>query len=105
MGVELAILLGKGWILLGIQPFVMGVGSLKWVEYGLLGEMLAGFSKLGETGKIALLQDGMRGCALLPAFVSLFSGCLKSLPSGFVDGCLLCVKTIWQRWVSGCLVV
>ena len=55
MGVELAILLGKGWILLGIQPFVMGVGSLKWVE------MLAGFSKLGETGKIALLQDGMRG--------------------------------------------
>ena len=97
MGVELVIMLGKGWILLGIQPFVMGVGSLKWVEYGLLGEMLAGFSKFGETGKI----DG----ALLPAFVSLFSGCLKSLPSGFVDGCLLCVKTIWQRWVSGCLVV
>ena len=61
MGVELVIMLGKGWILLGLQPCVMGVGSLTWVEYGLLGEMLAGFSKFGETGKIALLQDGMRG--------------------------------------------
>ena len=105
MGVELVIMLGKGWILLGIQPFVMGVGSLKWVEYGLLGEMLAGFSKPGKRGKSRFCRMGCVDGALLPAFVSLFSGCLKSLPSGFVDGCLLCVKTIWQRWISGCLVV
>ncbi len=51
MGVELAIMLGKGWILLGIQPFVMGVGSLKWVEYGLLGGDVGGVFKARGNGQ------------------------------------------------------
>ena len=45
MGVELAILLGKGWILLGIQPFVVCARDvcqrLRQPENGLAGMWVA----------------------------------------------------------------
>ena len=66
-----------------------------------------GFSNKGETGKIALFMERWRERGGFSAIVFLFSGCLKSLPSGFWDGRMfvvsVAVKTLWQRWFQAAL--
>ena len=65
-----------------------------------------GFQTRGKRGKSRFLwNDGGRG--LGSAIVFLFSGCLKSLPSGFWDGRMfvvsVAVKILWQRWFQAAL--
>ncbi len=68
---------------------------------------MAGFSNSGETGKIALSRQDGRMVLRWFIYCLLFSGCLKSLPSGFWDGRMffvsVAVKTLWQRWFQAAL--
>lgn len=68
---------------------------------------MGGVFKQGGNGENRAFCGTMAGGGWVLRLFFLFSGCLKSLPSGFWDGRMfvvsVAVKTLWQRWFQAAL--